>query len=102
MLQRKKKCSCNASDHGCLPRPQVPGSEGVHELQSSASALHHALEESASLLSMFWRAALPSSSGPALPGKAVGGQRPVLALPPGYHSASSPPQILKVRSPVVN
>ncbi|KAM5201457.1 myomegalin isoform 36-T41 [Hipposideros larvatus] len=79
---------------------EVPGSEGVHELRSSASALHHALEESASLLSMFWRAALPSSSGPALPGKAVGGQRPVLALPPGYHSASSPPQILKVRSPM--
>ncbi|KAM5201463.1 myomegalin isoform 42-T48 [Hipposideros larvatus] len=49
---------------------EVPGSEGVHELRSSASALHHALEESASLLSMFWRAALPSSSGPALPGKA--------------------------------
>ncbi|KAM5201440.1 myomegalin isoform 19-T19 [Hipposideros larvatus] len=77
---------------------EVPGSEGVHELRSSASALHHALEESASLLSMFWRAALPSSSGPALPGKAVGGQRPVLALPPGYHSASSPPQILKGES----
>ncbi|XP_019511352.1 PREDICTED: myomegalin-like [Hipposideros armiger] len=49
---------------------EVPGSEGVHELRSSASALHHALEESASLLSMFWRAALPSSSGPALSGKA--------------------------------
>ncbi|XP_074174552.1 myomegalin isoform X33 [Rhinolophus sinicus] len=49
---------------------EVPGSEGVRELRTSASALHHALEESASLLSMFWRAALPSSSGPAPPGKA--------------------------------
>ncbi|KAF6293418.1 phosphodiesterase 4D interacting protein [Rhinolophus ferrumequinum] len=49
---------------------EVPGSEGVRELRTSASALHHTLEESASLLSMFWRAALPSSSGPALPGKA--------------------------------
>lgn len=48
---------------------EVPGSEGVRELRTSASALHHALEESASLLSMFWRAALPSSSGPTPPGK---------------------------------
>ncbi|XP_032947986.1 myomegalin isoform X21 [Rhinolophus ferrumequinum] len=46
---------------------EVPGSEGIRELRTSASALHHTLEESASLLSMFWRAALPS---PALPGKA--------------------------------
>ncbi|XP_054332628.1 myomegalin isoform X4 [Pongo pygmaeus] len=48
---------------------EVLGSKGIHELQSSTSALHHALEESASLLSMFWRAALPSTHIPVLPGK---------------------------------
>ncbi|XP_027430215.1 myomegalin isoform X12 [Zalophus californianus] len=47
---------------------EVPGSEGIHELGSSAQALQHTLEESASLLTMFWRAALPSSPGPALSG----------------------------------
>ncbi|XP_057166732.1 myomegalin isoform X15 [Ursus arctos] len=47
---------------------EVPGSEGIHELGSSAQALLHTLEESASLLTMFWRAALPSSPSPALSG----------------------------------
>ncbi|EFB15604.1 hypothetical protein PANDA_020244, partial [Ailuropoda melanoleuca] len=45
---------------------EVLGSEGIHELGSSAQALQHTLEESASLLTMFWRAALPSSPSPAL------------------------------------
>ncbi|XP_069336857.1 myomegalin isoform X8 [Eulemur rufifrons] len=49
---------------------EVLGSKSIHELRSSASALHHALEESASLLTMFWRAALPSTPSPVLPGKA--------------------------------
>ncbi|XP_057562066.1 myomegalin-like [Hippopotamus amphibius kiboko] len=48
---------------------EMMGSEAIHELRSSANALHHRLEESASLLTMFWRAALPSSHGPALGGK---------------------------------
>ncbi|XP_057562422.1 myomegalin-like [Hippopotamus amphibius kiboko] len=48
---------------------EVMGSEAIHELRSSANALHHRLEESASILTMFWRAALPSSHGPALGGK---------------------------------
>ncbi|KAL4673632.1 hypothetical protein H8959_017566 [Pygathrix nigripes] len=47
----------------------VLGSKGIHELRSSTSALHHALEESASLLTVFWRAALPSTHIPVLPGK---------------------------------
>ncbi|XP_055261803.1 myomegalin-like isoform X4 [Moschus berezovskii] len=51
------------------PGIEVMGSEGIQELRSSATALHHRLEESASLLTMFWRAALPSSPGPALVGK---------------------------------
>ncbi|XP_054985932.1 myomegalin isoform X18 [Sorex araneus] len=42
---------------------EVPGGEGVQELRRSASALHRSLEESASLLTMFWRAALPSPAG---------------------------------------
>ncbi|XP_077698740.1 myomegalin isoform X14 [Canis aureus] len=46
---------------------EVPGGKGIHELGSSTQALQHVLEESASLLNMFWRAALPSSS-PALSG----------------------------------
>nr|XP_054525876.1 myomegalin-like isoform X4 [Pan troglodytes] len=50
-------------------RLQVLGSKGIHELRSSTSALHHALEESASLLTMFWRVALPSTHIPVLPGK---------------------------------
>lgn len=49
---------------------EVPGNKSVRELRSSASALGHTLEESASLLTMFWRAALPSSPGPGLVGKA--------------------------------
>ncbi|XP_075837932.1 myomegalin isoform X4 [Microtus pennsylvanicus] len=49
---------------------EVPGNKSVRELRSSASALSHTLEESASLLTMFWRAALPSSPGPGLVGKA--------------------------------
>nr|XP_055210147.1 myomegalin-like isoform X6 [Gorilla gorilla gorilla] len=48
---------------------EVLGSKGIHELRSSTSALHHALEESASLLTMFWRVALPSTHIPVLPGK---------------------------------
>ncbi|KAM6167632.1 myomegalin isoform 22-T22 [Erethizon dorsatum] len=48
---------------------EVLGSKGVHELRSSTSALHHTLEEAASLLTMFWRAALPSAPGPVLPAK---------------------------------
>ncbi|TKC33713.1 hypothetical protein EI555_009390, partial [Monodon monoceros] len=51
------------------PGTEVMGSEGIHELRNSASALHHRLEEAASLLTMFWRAALPSSHGPALDSK---------------------------------
>ncbi|XP_026639705.1 myomegalin isoform X7 [Microtus ochrogaster] len=49
---------------------EEPGNKSVRELRSSASALSHTLEESASLLTMFWRAALPSSPGPGLVGKA--------------------------------
>ncbi|XP_032217196.1 myomegalin isoform X26 [Mustela erminea] len=45
---------------------EVPGSKGIHELGSSAQALQHTLDESASLLTMFWRAALPSSPSPVL------------------------------------
>ncbi|KAM4816136.1 uncharacterized protein LOC144256438 [Urocitellus parryii] len=48
---------------------EAPGSKCFHELRSSAHALQHTLEESASLLTMFWRAALPSFQGPGLPGK---------------------------------
>ncbi|KAB0365147.1 hypothetical protein FD754_009303 [Muntiacus muntjak] len=56
----------------CLEAPgiEVMGSEGIQELRSSATALHQRLEESASLLTMFWRAALPSSPSPALVGQA--------------------------------
>lgn len=77
------------------PFPQVLGGEGVRELWSSASTLLHSLEESASLLTTFWRAALPSSSGPAPAGPAVRGQCPSLGLPTrtGGCSASSAPQI---------
>ncbi|KAM9691046.1 myomegalin isoform 7-T7 [Dama dama] len=52
------------------PGMEVMGSEGIQELRSSATALHQRLEESASLLTMFWRAALPSSPSPALVGQA--------------------------------
>ncbi|XP_039111579.1 myomegalin-like isoform X2 [Hyaena hyaena] len=45
-------------------RSEVPGSKGIHELGSSAQALQRTLEESASLLTMFWRAALPSPPSP--------------------------------------
>nr|XP_034355615.1 myomegalin isoform X7 [Arvicanthis niloticus] len=48
---------------------EVPGNTSVHELWSSSRALSHTLEESASLLTMFWRAALPNSHGPVLVGK---------------------------------
>ncbi|XP_030790783.1 myomegalin-like [Rhinopithecus roxellana] len=48
---------------------EVLGSKGIRELRSSTSALHHALEESASLLTVFWSAALPSTHIPVLPGK---------------------------------
>ena len=46
------------------------------------AALHHRLEESASLLTMFWRAALPSSPSPVLVDKVVRSQHPLLVLPP--------------------
>ncbi|XP_022439636.1 myomegalin-like isoform X2 [Delphinapterus leucas] len=52
------------------PGTEVMDSEGIHELRNSTSVLHHRLEEAASLLTMFWRAALPSSHGPALDSKA--------------------------------
>ncbi|XP_077883247.1 myomegalin-like isoform X2 [Ictidomys tridecemlineatus] len=48
---------------------EAPGSKCFHELRSSAHALQHTLDESASLLTMFWRAALPRFQGPRLPGK---------------------------------
>ncbi|XP_037682151.1 myomegalin isoform X4 [Choloepus didactylus] len=48
---------------------EVLGSDRDHELRSSTRALHHTLEESASLLTMFWRAALPNSTSLALPDK---------------------------------
>ncbi|XP_035871603.1 myomegalin isoform X6 [Phyllostomus discolor] len=63
----RSACHCPGLD---ARGTEVLSSEGVRELRSSASALHHVLEESASLLTMFWRAALPSPHGPALPGKA--------------------------------
>nr|XP_023403280.1 myomegalin isoform X10 [Loxodonta africana] len=49
---------------------EVLSSERAHELRSSTCALHHTLEESASLLTMFWRAALPDIRNSAQPGKA--------------------------------
>ncbi|XP_036713452.1 myomegalin isoform X22 [Balaenoptera musculus] len=52
------------------PGAEVMSSEGIHELRNSANALHHRLEESASLLTMFWRAALPTPPGRALDSKA--------------------------------
>ncbi|VTJ82186.1 Hypothetical predicted protein [Marmota monax] len=48
---------------------EAPGSKCFHELRSSTCALHHTLEESALLLTMFWRATLPSFHGSGLPGK---------------------------------
>ncbi|XP_042637913.1 myomegalin-like [Orycteropus afer afer] len=48
---------------------EVLSNEHAHELWSSTCALHHTLEESVSLLNMFWRAALPDSHSPAQPGK---------------------------------
>ncbi|XP_006900397.1 PREDICTED: myomegalin-like [Elephantulus edwardii] len=50
---------------------EVLSSENAQELRSSARALHHMLEESASLLTMFWRAALPDTRSPA-PSSKVG------------------------------
>ncbi|XP_044528473.1 myomegalin-like isoform X6 [Gracilinanus agilis] len=41
----------------------------IHQLRGSTSTLHQILEESASLLTMFWRAALPSTHSPAQQGK---------------------------------
>ncbi|XP_057409431.1 myomegalin isoform X12 [Balaenoptera acutorostrata] len=52
------------------PGAEVMSSEGIRELRNSANALHHRLEESASLLTTVWRAALPSSHGPARDSKA--------------------------------
>uniref|UniRef100_H0XE44 Phosphodiesterase 4D interacting protein n=1 Tax=Otolemur garnettii TaxID=30611 RepID=H0XE44_OTOGA len=48
---------------------EVLGRTSIPELLSSANALHQTLEESASLLTMFWRAALPSTHRPVLPSK---------------------------------
>ncbi|XP_052035621.1 myomegalin-like isoform X2 [Apodemus sylvaticus] len=48
---------------------EAPGNKSAHELRNSARALNHTLEESASLLTKFWRAALPNSHGPVLVGK---------------------------------
>ncbi|XP_023390611.1 myomegalin [Pteropus vampyrus] len=39
----------------------VLAGDGVRELRSSACALHRALDEATSLLTVFWRAALPGS-----------------------------------------
>lgn len=64
------------------PFSQEMGSKGVHELLSSTNTLHQRLEESTSLLTMFWRAALPSSQGPALAGKVVRNQHRLQVLPP--------------------
>ncbi|XP_014405581.1 PREDICTED: myomegalin [Myotis brandtii] len=63
----RSACSCPGLE---ARGSKVLGSEGVSELRSSASALGHVLDESASLLTMFWRAALPNSHSPVLPGKA--------------------------------
>ncbi|XP_053772250.1 myomegalin isoform X28 [Desmodus rotundus] len=63
----RSACPCPGLD---ARGTEVLSSEGVRELRSSASALHYVLEESSSLLTMFWRAALPSPHGPVLPGKA--------------------------------
>ncbi|XP_045139647.1 myomegalin [Echinops telfairi] len=60
------------------PLFQVLSSERAHELRSGARALYHTLEESASLLTMFWRAALPDTRIPAQLGKVVRGQSPLL------------------------
>ncbi|XP_066233393.1 myomegalin isoform X5 [Saccopteryx leptura] len=62
----RSACSCPGREAWGA---EALGSGGAHELRSHASALHHMLEESASLLTMFWRAALPSPHGPALPGQ---------------------------------
>ncbi|XP_055459668.1 myomegalin-like isoform X6 [Psammomys obesus] len=48
---------------------EAPGNKSICELRNSARALNHALEESASLLTMFWRAALPNSHDPLPVGK---------------------------------
>ncbi|KAM7055198.1 myomegalin isoform 5-T5 [Molossus nigricans] len=56
----RSACSCPGLE---ARGTEVLRGEAVRELGSSASALRHVLEESASLLSMFWRAALPSSHG---------------------------------------
>ncbi|XP_058516110.1 myomegalin isoform X4 [Ochotona princeps] len=49
---------------------EVLDCKGLLKLQSSTSALHQTLQEAASLLAMFWRAALPNSHSPVLLGKA--------------------------------
>ncbi|XP_074119356.1 myomegalin isoform X2 [Sminthopsis crassicaudata] len=43
---------------------EVLASGSIHQLRGSTSTLHQILEESASLLTMFWRAALPSVQSP--------------------------------------
>ncbi|XP_036622222.1 myomegalin-like isoform X3 [Trichosurus vulpecula] len=43
---------------------EVLTSGSIHQLRGSTSALHQILEESVSLLTMFWRAALPSAHSP--------------------------------------
>lgn len=61
------------------PLFQVLAGDGVRELRSSACALHRALDEATSLLTVFWRAALPGSGSG---GEAVRGRCPLLAPPP--------------------
>ncbi|KAG8517584.1 Myomegalin, partial [Galemys pyrenaicus] len=77
----------------------VPGSAGVRELRSGTAALQRALEESAALLAMFWRAALPSPHGPAQRGGAVraspygmGPKSSASPAPALLRSHSAPPQ----------
>ncbi|XP_048207845.1 LOW QUALITY PROTEIN: myomegalin [Perognathus longimembris pacificus] len=48
---------------------EVLSSTGATELRSRAGALSHTLDEAGALLTMFWRAALPSSRGPLPLGK---------------------------------
>ena len=80
--QKRSDLSAPGMPMATSPFSQVMSSEGIRELRNSANALHHRLEESASLLTTVWRAALPSSHGPARDSKAVRSQRPRLILPP--------------------
>ncbi|XP_074044688.1 myomegalin isoform X3 [Macrotis lagotis] len=48
---------------------EVLTSGSIHQLRGSTNTLHQIFEESASLLTMFWRAALPSAHSPTQLGK---------------------------------